>query len=97
MRVTSGGTHLCCLAPGQHNCDDTSQRWRTVGDTVSGLTVPRIENSREPWTSHTDSGHVFMNNDCFQPSIVHPCFTFTSELAFTIKWLVIADVSELMT
>ena len=42
-RVTSGGAHLRCLAPGQRSSKETSQRWRAVGDTVFGLTGPRIE------------------------------------------------------
>ena len=33
-RVTSGGAHLRGLAPGLHSSEETSQRWRTVGDTV---------------------------------------------------------------
>ena len=50
-RVTSGVAHLRVLAPGQHSSDETSQRWRAVGDTVVDLTSPGIE----PLTSHTDS------------------------------------------
>ena len=34
-RVTSCGSHLRGLAPGQHSSEETSQRWRVVGDTVS--------------------------------------------------------------
>ena len=33
--VTSGGIHLRSLAPERHNSEETSQRWRTVGDTAS--------------------------------------------------------------
>ena len=33
-RVTSGGAHLRGLAPGLHSSEETSQRWRAVGDTV---------------------------------------------------------------
>ena len=33
-RVTSCGTHLRGLAPGLHSSEETSQRWRVVGDTV---------------------------------------------------------------
>ena len=33
-RVTSGGAHLRCLAPGQHSPEEISQRWRAVVDTV---------------------------------------------------------------
>ena len=25
-RITSGGVHLGCLAPGQHSCEETMQR-----------------------------------------------------------------------
>ena len=32
--ITSGGTHLRDLAPGQHSSEKTSQRWRAAGDTV---------------------------------------------------------------
>ena len=34
-RATSGGIHLGDLASGQHNSEETSQRWRAVGDTVT--------------------------------------------------------------
>ena len=33
-RVTSGEAHLRGLAPGLHSSEETSQRWRAVGDTV---------------------------------------------------------------
>ena len=33
-RVTSCGAHLRGLAPGLHSSEETSQRWRAVGDTV---------------------------------------------------------------
>ena len=33
-RVTSCGAHLRSLAPGLHSSEETSQRWRVVGDTV---------------------------------------------------------------
>ena len=32
--VTSGGAHLCCLAPGRYSVEETSQWWRVVGNTV---------------------------------------------------------------
>ena len=41
--VTSGEAHLRDLAPGQHSFEETSQRCRTVGDTVFDLTHPGIE------------------------------------------------------
>ena len=47
----SGESHLRCFAPGQHSSEETSQRWRAVGDTVSDLTRAGIE----PQTSRTDS------------------------------------------
>ena len=34
-RVTDCGAHLRGLAPGQHSSEETSHRWRVVGDTVS--------------------------------------------------------------
>ena len=43
--------HLCDLTPGQHSFEETSQRWRTVDDTVSDLTGPVIK----PQASRTDS------------------------------------------
>ena len=39
------------LEPGQHSFEETSQRWRAVGYTLSDLTGPGIE----PRTSHADS------------------------------------------
>ena len=36
-RMTSGGVHIRGLVPGQHSSDETSQRWRAVGDTASDL------------------------------------------------------------
>ena len=42
-RVTSDGIHLCGFAPGQHSSEETSQRSRVVGDAVSDLTDPGIE------------------------------------------------------
>ena len=49
-RVTSYGAHLRGLAPGQHSSEETSQRWRVVGDIVSGLIGLGIESR----TSRTD-------------------------------------------
>ena len=34
-RVTSGGAHLRGAALGPHSSEQTSQRWRAVGDTVT--------------------------------------------------------------
>ena len=42
-RATSDEVHLCGLASGQHSSEETSQRWQTVGATVSDLTSPGIE------------------------------------------------------
>ena len=49
-RVTSCGAHLRGLAPGQHTSEESSQRWRVVGDTAD-LTDRGIESQ----TSRTDS------------------------------------------
>ena len=52
----SGKAYLRGLALGQRSSEETSQRWRAVGDTVSDLACPGIE----PVTSRTDSdGPVF--------------------------------------
>ena len=42
-RVTNGGNHLRGLAPGQHSSEETSQRWRAVGNSVSKWTTSRIK------------------------------------------------------
>ena len=36
--VTSGETQLRGLAPGQHSSEEMSQRWRVVGNNMSGST-----------------------------------------------------------
>ena len=33
-RVTNGGIHPRCLAPGLHSSEEIWRRWRAVGDTV---------------------------------------------------------------
>ena len=43
MCVKNNGAHLRGLAPKQHSSEETSQRWRAVGDTVPDLTGPGIE------------------------------------------------------
>ena len=44
--------HLRGIAPGEHSCsEETSQRWRAVGDTVPDLSGPGIE----PQTFRADS------------------------------------------
>ena len=60
-RVTSAGAHLRCLAPGQNSSEETSQRWRAVGDTVSDLNGPVIK----PQTSRTYSD--IFNDDLNRP------------------------------
>ena len=51
-RETSGGVHLCSIAPGQHSSEKTTLRCRAVGDAVSGLLDrPRIK----PKTCRVDS------------------------------------------
>ena len=42
-RVTRGGAHLRDLVPERHSSEETFQRWRNVGDTLSDLTGPAIE------------------------------------------------------
>ena len=39
----SDGAHLRDLVSGRHSFEETSQRWRAVGDAVSDLTAPGIE------------------------------------------------------
>ena len=46
-RVTSCRAHLRGLAPGLHSSEETSQRWRVVGDTVS-IWPARESNPRPP-------------------------------------------------
>ena len=43
--MTSGGIHLRDLALGQHSSDETSQRWRPLGNTVSDF-IARKSNPR---------------------------------------------------
>ena len=43
--------HLCGIAPGQHSCEETSQWWWAISDTVTDLTGQEIE----PQTSCTNS------------------------------------------
>ena len=33
-RVTSGGIHFRCLAPGQHSSEETLKQWRADDDTA---------------------------------------------------------------
>ena len=48
-RVSRGEVHLRGLAPRQHLSEETLQRWRTIGNTVSELNDPGFE----PQTSRT--------------------------------------------
>ena len=50
-RVTSGEAHLGNLALGQQSSEETSQRWRAVGDIESNKTGLGLEHR----TSHTNS------------------------------------------
>ena len=50
-RTTRGGIHLRGLTSGQRSSEETSQRWRVVGDAVSDLTGSEIELQ----TFHTDN------------------------------------------
>ena len=49
--ATSGEDHFRGLAPRQHSSEETSQRWRAVGDSLFALTGAEIE----PQTFRTDS------------------------------------------
>ena len=53
-RIASGSAHLCCLAPGQHSSEATSQRQRVAGDAVSDLGF-------EPQTFRTDSNVITLS------------------------------------
>ena len=44
----SGEIHLRGLALGQHSSEETSQRWRAIGDTVADLTRHVIESMTSP-------------------------------------------------
>ena len=61
-RVTSGGIDLRDLSPGQHSSEQTSQRRRAVGDTVSDLTDSGIEPKHPApiamWLTELASGHA---------------------------------------
>ena len=46
-RVTSCGAHLRGLVRGQHSSEESSQRWRAVGDTVP-IGPARESNPRPP-------------------------------------------------
>ena len=56
-RVTSGGINLRGLAPGQHSSEETSQRWRDAGDTVSNLIGLVIESK-----TNRAAGDAFKRN-----------------------------------
>ena len=51
-RVTSGDANLRGLAPGQHNPEETLQRWEAVGDVVLYFTGLGIE--PETCRTHSD-------------------------------------------
>ena len=59
----SSVTHIRGLAPGQHSSEETSQRWRAVGGTVSDLTGPGTE-------SQTSRTHGEACNDCANLELV---------------------------
>ena len=63
--VTSGGARLRGLTPGQHNSEETSQRLRAVGDTLSDLTGPGIE----PQFFRVDIDVI--NNRTNPPNVMH--------------------------
>ena len=56
--MVTGEVHLRCLAPAQLSYEETSQRWRALGDNVSGLTGPGIE----PINSSAGHGECLQHN-----------------------------------
>ena len=74
--VACSEMHLRSLAPGQRSSEETSQRWRVVGDTVSNLTTPGIESQ----TSCT-AGVVFTQHAC-------SCREFHDVLTFRVIFVV---------
>ena len=50
-RVTSGGIHTRGLAPGQHSSEETSLRWRAVGDTASQRNACSLFSIGVSWSS----------------------------------------------
>ena len=52
--VSSSGIHLRGIASGQHSSEETSQRWRAVGDAVFDLTGLEMEH-QPPCTVGTDT------------------------------------------
>ena len=52
-----GGVHLRDFAPEQNSYEETSQRWRTVGNTVFDLTGPRIDSK----AFRADSGIYYVS------------------------------------
>ena len=62
-RVTSDEAHLCGLAPGQLNSEETSQQWRADGDTMFDLTGRGIEHKAirtgsDSLTQHQPAGKM---------------------------------------
>ena len=53
-RVTNEVVLLRCSVPGQDSSEETSQRWRVIGDNMSDLTGP----GSEPLTFRSDSNNV---------------------------------------
>ena len=61
IRVASDGVCVRSLAPGQCNFEETSQRWRAVGDSVSDLTEPvKIFRSSAPITASLSTSPTLM-------------------------------------
>ena len=69
-RETSG------LAPEQHSSEETSQRWRAVGDTVSDSTGPRIEPQTSRIYSETLNNRA--NRQAHSKQLIKKCFSRSS-------------------
>ena len=63
--VASGGVRPGVLALGQHRSEETSQRWRAVGYTVSDLTGelnPNLGNEPQPFRIDSDICNTTLYN-----------------------------------
>ena len=58
------GDHLRGLAPGQHSFEETSQRWRAAGDTVSDWPV-RESNPGRPHRSDACNNWAITEKNIF--------------------------------
>ena len=58
--VTSGEAPLCDVAPRQHNCEETSLRWRHCADLTEPRIKPRISRPNSGAFNH-DANRLFKN------------------------------------